>query len=60
MPIYPKNPDRLDEVAAGRLIDAPGHCRQAVIEASSNVKVMGLVCQGCHMVTAAFEALATL
>lgn len=26
---YPKKPDRLDEIAARRLIDALGTCRQA-------------------------------
>jgi hypothetical protein len=47
-------------MSAGRLIDALGHCRQAVIEASTKVKVMGPVYQGCHMVRAAIDALATL
>jgi hypothetical protein len=57
---YRKKPDLLDEISAGRLIDALGHCRRAVIEASTRVKVMGPVYQGCHMVTAAIDALATL
>jgi hypothetical protein len=36
-----KKPDLLDEISAARLIDALGHCPQAVIEASTKVKVMG-------------------
>jgi hypothetical protein len=60
MPSYRKKPDRLDEIAACRLIDALGTCRQAVIEASTKVKVMGPVYHACHMVTAAIDGLATL
>jgi len=47
---YRKKPDLLDEISAGRLIDALAHCRQAVIHASTRVKVMGPVYQaltGC-------------
>jgi hypothetical protein len=60
MPSRGKKPDRLEGVAGRRLIDALEHCRQAVIHASTKVKVMGPVYQGCHMVRAAIDALATL
>jgi hypothetical protein len=60
MPSYRKKPDLLDDVSQGRLIEALGRCRQAVIEASTRVKVSGPVYHACHMVTAAIDALATL
>ena len=60
MPSYRGKPDRLEESAAKRLLDALGVSRQAVIEASTRVKVSGPVYHACHMVTSAIDALAHL
>ncbi|MEA2861903.1 MAG: hypothetical protein QOC72_3942 [Methylobacteriaceae bacterium] len=60
MPSYRKKPDRLDELAAKRLLDSLGTCRQAVIDASTRVKVSGPIYHACHMVTSAIDALAHL
>jgi hypothetical protein len=60
MPSYRKKPERLDGLAATRLLDALGSARQAVISAQTQVKVAGPVYHGCQMVTAAIDALAKL
>ena len=48
-----KKPDRVEGVAARRLLDALGTARQAVISAQTQVKVAGPVYHGCQMVTSA-------
>jgi hypothetical protein len=53
-------PDRLEGLAARRLLDALGTARQAVISAQTQVKVAGPVRHGCQMVTSAIDALAHL
>jgi hypothetical protein len=60
MPSYRKKPDRLEEVAARRLLDVLGTSRQAVISATTQVKVGGPVYHGCQMATSAIDALAHL
>ena len=60
MPSCRKKPDRLEGVAARRLLDALGTARQAVISAQTQVKVAGPVYHGCQMVTSAIDALAHL
>jgi hypothetical protein len=60
MSSYRKKPDRLEGLAASRLLDALGTARQAVISAQTQVKVAGPVYHGCQMVTAAIDALAKL
>jgi hypothetical protein len=60
MPSYRKKPDRLEEMAARRLLDALGTSRQAVISAMTQVKVGGPAYHGCQMVTSAIDALAHL
>ena len=60
MTSHRKKPDRLEAVAASRLLDALGSVRQAVISAQTQVKVAGPVYHGCQIVTAAIDALAKL
>ena len=60
MPSYRTKPDRLEGMAARRLLDALGTARQAVISAQTQVKVAGPVYHGCQMVTSAIDALAHL
>jgi hypothetical protein len=60
MSSHRKKPDRLEEMASRRLLDALGTCRQAVISAQTQVKVAGPVYHGCQMVTSAIDALAHL
>jgi hypothetical protein len=60
MSSYRKKPDRLEGLAATRLLDALGTARQAVISAQTQVKVAGPIYHGCQMVTAAIDALAKL
>src|SRR6476659_9338866 len=60
MSSYRKKPDRLEGMAARRLLDALGSARQAVISAQTQVKVAGPVYHGCQMVTSAIDALAQL
>ena len=60
MPSYRKKPDRLDGVAARRLLGALGTARQTVVSAQTQVKVAGPLYHGCQMVTAAIDALAKL
>jgi hypothetical protein len=55
-----KKPDRLEEMASRRLLDALGTSRRAVIAAQTQVKVAGPVYHGCQMVTSAIDALAHL
>ena len=43
-----KKPDRLEAVAASRLLDALGSARQAVISAQTQVKVAGPVYHGAR------------
>jgi hypothetical protein len=51
-----KKPDRVEGVAARRLLDALGTARQAVISTQTQVKVAGPVYHGCQMVTSALDA----
>jgi hypothetical protein len=60
MSSHRKKPDRLEEMAARRLLDALGTCRQAVIGAMTQVKPAGPIYHGCQMVTSAIDALAHL
>jgi hypothetical protein len=60
MPSYRTKPDRLEGLAAQRLLGALGTARQAVISAQTQVKVGGPVYHGCQMVTSAIDALAHL
>src|SRR3954453_14442825 len=60
MPSYRQKPDRLESMAARRLLDALGTARQAVVSAQTQVKVAGPVYHGCQMVTSAIDALAHL
>jgi hypothetical protein len=60
MSSHRKKPDRLEVLAAARLLDALGTARQAVISAQTQVKVAGPIYHGCQMVTAAIDALGKL
>jgi hypothetical protein len=60
MPSHRKKPDCLENIAARRLLDALGICRQALIGAQTQVKVAGQVYHACQMVTSAIDALAHL
>jgi hypothetical protein len=60
MSSHRKKPDRLEEMASRRLLDALGTCRQAVISAMTQVKPAGPVYHACQMATTAIDALAHL
>jgi len=60
MPSCRKTLDRLEGMAAKRLLDALGTARQAVISAQTQVKAAGPVYHGCQMVSSAIDALAHL